>query len=70
MVNDYFPEELDAPAGSSGSSCGRRAQTCGLNDCYWLAETTKSRRTTEPGTSCVCRTVRIWISRIVEFVVS
>jgi hypothetical protein len=26
IVSDYFPKELDARAGSSGSSCGRRAQ--------------------------------------------
>jgi hypothetical protein len=31
MVSDYFPEELDARAGSSGSSCGRRAQVLRLS---------------------------------------
>jgi hypothetical protein len=44
MLSDYTPRGAgQARAGSSGSSCGRRAQSVNLNDCYWLAETTKRR---------------------------
>jgi hypothetical protein len=65
-----IPFRVGCASTRSGSGCSRRAKTCGLNDWYGLAEATKRRRTTRPGTSCVWRTVWMWISRIFKFAAS